>query len=173
MNREQLHATFAESFAVGSSALIPEEALSQAEVELQTLFPASFVGFAKRVGAIFTPGILDLVTGGESEVAPPDASFDVQNFFTAEEIIDTTRTYHDGGMDPWFIAIASDCMGNVFGFRQHRDSPRLDDAALMVFDHDFNKVDLEAESFDAWLTSFLRMKEETQQVGAGDAEEAV
>jgi hypothetical protein len=163
MNREQLHAAFADSFAVDDSAPIPEEELTRAEAELRTLFPTSFIAFAKKVGAIFTPGILDLVTGGESEVAPPGASFDVQNFFTAEEIVKTTRTYHEGGMDPWFIAIASDSMGNVFGFRQHNELPRLDDDVLMVFDHDFCKADVEAESFDAWITSFLNMKKDTQQ----------
>lgn len=163
MQREQIHTVFAATFSAGDPAPITAEALSRAEVELQTLFPASFVAFTTRVGAIFTPGILDLVTGGESEVAPPGASFDVQNFFTAEEIVETTRAYHEGGMDTWFVAVASDCMGNVFGFRQHTESPRLDDATLMVFDHDFCKTDVEAESFDAWITSFLNMKKDTQK----------
>ena len=163
MNREQLHTAFGDSFAADGSAPISEDALLGAEGELQTLFPTSFMSFAKKNGAIFTPDILDLVTGGESEIAPPGASFDVQNFFTAEEIVETTRTYHEGGMDSWFIAIASDSMGNVFGFRQHTESPRLDDAVLMVFDHDFCKTDVEAESFDGWITSFLNMKKDTQQ----------
>jgi hypothetical protein len=163
MNREQLHAAFADSFAADDSAPIPEEELTWAEAELWTLFPTSFIAFAKKVGAIFTPGILELVSGGVSEVAPPGASFDVQNFFTAEEIVETTRTYHEGGMDPWFIAIASDSMGNVFGFRQGSELPRLEDDVLMVFDHDFCKAYVEAESFDAWITSFLKMKKDTLQ----------
>jgi hypothetical protein len=163
MTREQLHRSFADSFAADESACITADALSKAEAELQTLFPASFLAFAEKVGAIFTPGILDLVTGGESEVAPPGASFDVQNFFTAEEIVETTRAYHEGGMETWFIAVASDSMGNVFGFRQHTEAPRPDDATLMVFDHDFCKTDVEAESFDAWISSFLTMKKDTQQ----------
>ena len=162
MQREQLHATFTAAFSEGDSAPITADALSRTEVELQTIFPASFVAFATRFGAIFTPGILDLVTGGDSEVAPPGASFDVQNFFSDEEIIETTRMYHDAGMDRWFIAIASDCMGNVFGFRQQTEPPRIDDAVLMVFDHDFCKTAVEAESFDAWITSFLTMKKETE-----------
>jgi len=166
MQREQLHTVFAATFSAGDPAPISAEALSRAEVELQPLFPASFVAFATRVGAIFTPGILDLVTGGESEVAPPEASFDVQNFFTAEEIVETTRTYRVAGMDSWFVAIASDCMGNVFGFRQLTDSQRLDDAAVMVFDHDFCKTDVEAGSFDAWITSFLTMKKDNEQAAA-------
>lgn len=163
MTREQLHTAFADSFAEDGSACIAADALSEAEDELQTLFPASFVAFAKDVGAIFTPSLLDLVTGGESEIAPPGASFDIQNFLTAEEIVETTRAYHEGGMETWFIAVASDSMGNVFGFRQHTEAPRPDDATLMVFDHDFCKTDVEAESFDTWIASFLNMKKDTQQ----------
>jgi len=146
MQREQLHTVFAATFSAGDPAPISAESLSRAEVELQTLFPASFVAFATRVGAIFTPGILDLVTGGESEVAPPEASFDVQNFFTAEEIVETTRTYRVAGMDSWFVAIASDCMGNVFGFRQLTDSQRLYDAPVMVFEQYLLQPDRKAVS---------------------------
>ena len=105
MTREQLHSAFADSFAEDDCACIAADALSNAEAELQTLFPASFVAFAKNVGAIFTPSLLDLVTGGESEIAPPGASFDIQNFLTAEEIVETTRAYHEGGMNTWFIII--------------------------------------------------------------------
>jgi hypothetical protein len=37
---------------------------------------------------VFTPSILDLVTGGESEQAPEGASFDVQEFFDPKQDVD-------------------------------------------------------------------------------------
>jgi len=65
--------------------------------------------------------------------------------------------------------IASDSGGNVFGFRQQRDASRPDDAPLLVFDHDFCKVHIEADSFDSWIASFLTMHQSTGQAGGRNA----
>ena len=166
--KEDTHNAFAAAFSVGGIKPISPDDLAKTEKTLQTVFPLRFYEFATRIGAIQTPTILDLVTGGDSEEAPPDASFDVFSFFGAEEIIEATESYYEAGMDPSFVAIASDTMGNVFGFSRQNDDERLLDVPLLVFDHDFCEIEVESESFDSWLNSFLRMKKETEQVAASD-----
>lgn len=163
MNRKEIHSSFVTEFASGKPRPSDVDVLARVEKELGTVFPQSFVEFMTAFGAVHTPGILDLVTGGESEIAPEGASFDLQEICTPEAILETTRAYHSAGMDESVIAIASDSMGNVFGFRKCTDAKRPDDATLLIFDHDFCKVSEEAESFDAWLKSFLDLRRSTEQ----------
>jgi hypothetical protein len=169
MTRDQYQSEFVATFAVGSSSPITLESLAQVETKLCTRFPSSYISFATKFGAMFTPMILDLVIGGDAKIPPAGASFDVQYFLSVAEIVETTRMYREGGMDDEMIAIASDSMGNVFGFRQQRDSFRHDDLALLIFDHDFCSVDTEADSFDSWIASFVRMHQNTEQDGGGNS----
>ena len=163
MKREDIHRSFVTEFASGEPSPSGLNDLVRVERELGTIFPQSFVEFMTTFGAVHTPSILDLVTGGESEIAPEGASFDLQEIMTPDAILETTRMYHSGGMDASVVAIASDCMGNVFGFRRRADTERPDDAPLLVFDHDFCKVSEEAKSFDDWLKSFVELKRSTEQ----------
>lgn len=159
MNREQYQSAFVSFFAASDPSPIRNGDLARIEEELETLFPHSFLEFATKIGSVFTPSILELVTGRESENRPPEASFDVHNFFGADEIIEATKTYRVGGMNVEMIAVASDSMGNVFGFKQDKGPHRSDDAPLLVFDHDFCSLEIEASSFDLWILSFLKMRE--------------
>jgi hypothetical protein len=158
MKRADIQANFVAQFGTEKASPSSPAVLTQVETELKTLLPESFIEFATRYGAVHTPAILDLVTGGESEIAPEGSSFDVQNFLSADDILKTTHVYRTGGMDESLVVIASDCMGNVFGFRAVEGTQRPDDATVYVFDHDFAEVSEEAASFDLWLKSFLDMK---------------
>jgi len=160
MTRAEIHATFTQLFAADSPAPVPIEDIRAAEGELVTTFPQSYLDFITCYGAIYTPAILDLVTGGESEIAPEGASFDVQNFLTPAEIVETTRLYWSGGMDNWVVAVASDCMGNVFGFRKDSSNARPEDSMVFIFDHDFCETKEESPGFDNWLLSFIRLKQQ-------------
>jgi hypothetical protein len=59
-----------------------------------------------------------------------------------------------------------DSMGNVFGFRRGKVEPRPDDAPVLFFDHDFCEIHEEAASIYAWLTSFVRLQQESTEPGA-------
>ena len=163
MKREEIHRSFVAEFASGEPSPSDLNDLVRVEKELGTIFPQSFIEFMTAFGTVHTPSILDLVTGGESEIAPEGASFDVQEIMTPDAMLETTRMYHSAGMDESVVAIASDCMGNVFGFRKCTDTERPDDSSLVIFDHDFCEVSEEAESFDSWLKSFLDLKRSTEQ----------
>lgn len=158
MTRHDIQSTFVRLFAAESGSPADAKMLGQIEAQLGVTFPQSFLDFATRYGDIYTPSILDMVTGGESEIAPEGASFDIQNFMSASEIVEATKMYWSGGMDDSLVVFASDCMGNVFGFRKQRLDPRPDDSPVFVFDHDFVKIKLASSAFDIWLDSFVQIR---------------
>jgi hypothetical protein len=64
-------------------------------------------------------------------------------------------------MSEQLVEFASDSMGNLFCFRRVApDSPRADDAEVWFFDHEFCRDSKVADSFDAWLLSYLKLKRE-------------
>src|SRR5216684_5887710 len=140
MSREEIHSTFVRRFSgprPKPAAPVTAEDLCRVEQQLKVTFPAAFLAFLTQHGPVFTPGILDLVTGGESERRPEGASWDVQEFFQPDEIIETHRLYSSGGMEDWLVPVAMDCMGNVFGFKREEHLPRPEDRPVFFFDHDF------------------------------------
>ena len=163
MSREEIQECFVRRFSV--KALKPTvpaaaEDILRVEKELKTTFPKAYFSFITHYGPVFTPSILDLVTGGDSDRAPKDAGFDVREFFVPDQIVTTHHLCSDAGMDDWLIPVAMDCMGNVFGFRRAESNQRPDDDPVFLFDHDFCKTHQEADSFDGWLASFLRLADE-------------
>jgi hypothetical protein len=158
MSRQEIQSRFVQRFSeprLNPASPATADDLCRVERELKVTFPAAYVAFLTQYGPIFTPSVLDLVTGGESEQAPDGASFDVQEFFGPDEIIQTHRVYSGGGMEDWLVPFAMDCMGNVFGFKREVRHPRPDDCPVFFFDHDFCKFHQESDAFDSWLTSFL------------------
>jgi hypothetical protein len=160
MSREEVHSSFVRRFSdlpLKPAAPVTADDLHRVEEELEVTFPTAYLAFLTVYGSVFTPSVLDLVTGGDSEQPPEGASFDVREFFEPKQIIETHRLYSSGGMEAWLVPVAMDCMGNVFGFKREEHHSRPDDSPVFFFDHDFCKIHQEADSFDAWLTSFLRL----------------
>lgn len=160
MTREEIQSSFVKRFFAprqNGANPVTSEALCRVEKELKISFPTAYFNFLTQHGPVFTPSILDLVTGGDTEQPPAGASFDVQEFFNSTEIVKTHQLYTSGGMEAWLVPIASDSMGNVFGFKREEISPRPNDSPVWIFDHDFCEIHLVAESFDGWLASFLRL----------------
>jgi SMI1 / KNR4 family (SUKH-1) len=167
MTRSVIQSTFVRLFANAEKRqIVTEDEVLRAERGLATTFPQSYLDFTIIYGAVWTPCILDLVTGGESEVPPEGASWDVHQFFAASELVESAQGYWSGGMEGFLVPVAMDCMGNAFGFRRGVAEPRPDDAPVLFFDHDFCKIHEEAESFDKWLESFVRLQQESTEPGA-------
>src|SRR6185369_3248765 len=121
MSREQIHSSFVRRFSaprVNAVASVSTDDLNRVEEELKITFPAAYIAFLTQHGPVFTPSVLDLVTGGDLAQQPEGASFDVQEFFEPNQIIETHRLYSSGGMEDWLVPVAMDCMGNVFGFKR-------------------------------------------------------
>jgi len=160
MSREQLHSNFVSRFSAPRSspvASVTAGDLNRVQEELKVTFPAAYTAFLTQHGPVFTPSVLHLLTGSDKEQPRQGASFDVQEFFTPDQIIETHRLCSSGGMESWLIPIAMDCMGNVFGFKREECDPRPDDCPVFFFDHDFCNIHQEADTFDGWLASYLNL----------------
>jgi hypothetical protein len=158
MRRVDLQSEFAARFSaprLKPAAHVTDADLRAVEAALKTTFPRSYVEFATTHGPLFTPDILHKLVDAREAGKPAPKGFEVQEFFSASEIIDTHRLYVSGGMDDRLIPFAMDCGGSVFGFRQEEKAERPDDAVVLFFDHDYCKVSVQADSFDAWLEAFL------------------
>lgn len=150
--RADLYRPFAERFHAGKR-LRPatETQLADAEAALSLLWPESYRQFALACGAVYSPALLELVLGRKVGFA------DVQQFLTPKQSVTETRRWR---LDPsgGCAAIASDCSGSFFAFRQlPATEPRPDDAAVWLFDHDTGEVVQQAASFDDWLGRFLAL----------------
>jgi hypothetical protein len=161
MKRAEIHYTFAKHFAMPRMkpvAPITDADLSAVEETLKTALPVSYISFATTQGPLFTPNILhELVAAREADRAAPDG-FDVQEFFTPTEIVETHGLYVSGGMDDSLIPFAMDGSGNLFGFHKIENCQRPDDLPVLLFDHDYCEVNLQADSFDTWLQAFLQLR---------------
>jgi len=151
-SRFELHRAFAERFHAGKRVRPATAAqLAVAEVALGVLWPDSYRQFATAYGAVYTPSLLDLVVEQKTGFG------DVQRFLTPKQSVTETRRWQlepAGGC----AAFASDCSGSFFAFRElTATEPRLDDAAVWLFDHDVGEVVEQAPSFDEWLGRFLQL----------------
>jgi len=151
--RVELHQAFAERFHAGKRfRMATEVQLADAEASLGVLWPESYRQFARSYGAVYCPGLLDLV-------AQKSGLADVQQFLLPKQSVTETRRW---GLEPegGCAAFASDCSGSFFAFRQLPSiGPRPDDAAVWLFDHDVGKVIKQAATFDKWLGRFLGLRQ--------------
>lgn len=151
-DRDDLYAAFAERFHAGKR-LRPATAVQLADTEaaLGVLWPDAYRQFAMACGAVYTPGLLDLV------VEHKPGFGDVQQFLTPKQSVTETRRWLrelEGGC----AVFASDCSGSFFAFRQlPATEPRPDDAAVWLLDHDVGELVEQAASFDKWLDRFLQL----------------
>ncbi|MCE9528652.1 MAG: SMI1/KNR4 family protein [Planctomycetales bacterium] len=150
--QSELHRAFAERFHAGKRIRPATVAqLADAEAALGVLWPESYRQFALVYGAVYTPGLLDLI------VERKPGFGDVQQFLTPKQSVTETRRWRlepDGGC----AAFAYDSSGSFFAFRQlTATEPRPEDAPVWLFDHDAGEVVQQAASFDEWLGQFLQL----------------
>ena len=126
--------------------------LSQIERALQITLPLSYRGFVEEYGTPSTAWLLESIVAGGHELA------DVASFIDLPEVVATTRDYEAAGMEPGYVGIADDCMGNLFLFRTADCVGRPQDAAVWFFDHDFVTVDQVAPTFVSWLREYLDLE---------------
>lgn len=121
--------------------------LDVVEATLDTRFCEAFRRFMTRHGPTFSPDILEALVNRGWEHP------DLQQVFGAQELVEATRGYRSAGMPGDVIGFASDCMGNLFGFR--RSDERQEDAPVVFFDHHELTVSEVATSFDELLDWYL------------------
>ena len=124
-----------------------ETQLDSIELELETKLPLAYRKFMMQHGPVHTQIILKEIA--DREINHPD----VQDFFSPDDVVKDTRGYWSAGMPPDVIGFASDCMGNMIGFRRH--ATRVEDAPVVFFDHDFVDIWELAPSFRAFLAWYV------------------
>jgi hypothetical protein len=146
--RTVIHREFVERFHVGTRhGPVSDSQVDTIEAELNTKLPLAYREFMTRQGPVHTPGTLhDIV---ERNIEHPD----ILSIFDPGEAIEGTKAYWSAGMPDEVIGIASDCMGNMIGFR--RLATASEDASVVFFDHDFVEVNEIAPSFDEFLGWYL------------------
>lgn len=146
--RAEIQEMFVSRFHFGAmrEPISPEQ-LDLIEAALNSRLPAAYRQFVSRYGAVFTPLILRGIS--EAKLDHPD----VREFLDSAKMIVDNQACWTGGMPDNVIGVASDCMGNMIGFR--RCSSLGDDAPVVFFDHDFVEVDELASSFDELLAWYL------------------
>jgi len=125
------------------------QGLSQIERALGITLPASYRGFVEQYGTPSTAWLLESIVAGKHDLA------DVASFIDLSQVIETTRDYESAGMQHGCIAIAGDCMGNLFLFRKADCVGEPQDASVWFFDHDFVTVEQVAPTFTSWLRDYL------------------
>jgi hypothetical protein len=78
---------------------------------------------------------------------------DIQEFLKPKEAIEHTKANWSGEMPADIIGFASDCMGNMIGFR--RQSTPSNDSPVVFFDHEYVEVSEVSPSFDEFLTWYM------------------
>jgi hypothetical protein len=143
-----IHERFVERFQFGARPHpLSDTELDSIEGGLCTKLPLAFRQFMSRYGPVHTPRTLELVTN--LGLDHPD----IQDFLSADEAVGNSRGYWAAGMPDDVIGVASDCMGNMIGFR--RSGEQSDDLPVVFFDHDFATVTELAPSFDECLHWYL------------------
>ena len=147
-SRATIHSDFVAHFHVGQQPVpVTAQQLDAVEAELNTKLPTAFREFMTHHGPVYTPAILDEISDKNIEHT------DIQDILDPQEAIEGTKAYWSAEMPPDVIGVASDCMGNMIGFR--RQAEVLDDAPVLFFDHDFVEVTELAPSFDEFLSWFV------------------
>jgi hypothetical protein len=147
-SRSEIHETFVARFHHGKKGKpATDKQLDSMESDLDAKVPAAYREFMTCHGAVHTPSILDELSDKEMD------HVDIQELFTPAEAVKNTKLYWSGGMPDNVIGFASDCMGNMIGFRRQRKAS--DDAPVMFFDHEFVEVRRIAPTFDKFLAWYL------------------
>jgi len=148
--RQQLHQEFVDRFHVGDKQTPDADmALGTVEEILGIVLPNAYRRFLETYGAVYTPGILDIVVLRNSRLNA------IQQFHTTTDAIESSHSISLKGC----IAFASDCQGNYFCFKRLSSSlPAPDDAPVWLFDHETGKTSKVSPAFDTWLSNFTQLQ---------------
>ena len=123
------------------------------EQEYGITLPLDYKEFLKVYGDIWTPDILDLMDDKELDFP------DVQEFWKLHQIKKDKNNGWTSQLDTNLIPFASDCMGNIFGFKMNELKGAVDATNIYFYDHDFESIELVSESFTKWIEEYLKINE--------------
>lgn len=122
--------------------------ISDVEQSLNITLPSSYKYLVTRYGDIYAPDLLDAIVDEEYDLN------DLQNFELPTQALKDTKAWQETGLPPGFYAFASDCMGNMFCFKNSECQSENQEPPIWFFDHDFVEIEKIAENLTAWLDSY-------------------
>ena len=152
MNRSELYQTFVGYFQEGQSVRAAEADVRNLEQSLHISLPQSYRSFIMGHGAIKTPSIFTLAFDSESELK------DVLEIIPFIEVAKFAHQPTPGGMPEGLLVYANDSLGNLFCFKRSLMAAPSDDSGVWFFDHEYCKTKKLFDSFDSWLTEYLKLK---------------
>ena len=118
---------------------VDADALKAAQATFGAHFPADYVAQILETGLPRpTSTLLHSVVEQDIGINP------VSDFFSADQIIETTQGWRRIGLPQSTIAFASDASGNLFCFD-------TEDPGIWFFDHDFDTLEVVASTFSEWI----------------------
>jgi cell wall assembly regulator SMI1 len=131
---------------------ISRNKIEMVEAELSFKFPPSYRE------AMISHGSTDVMISLLDTIVDQNLNLrDVSEIFQPTKIYDTMVGWQDAGMPKHLIPIAKDCAGNLFCFSAQDTPDSSQEIPIHFFDHDFDEVELEADSFEEWVKAYLEL----------------
>lgn len=126
-------------------------ALAEVERELGVVFPNDYKS------AIFAVGLPQPTAALLHNIVETGVELhDLSDLYDPREIVASTLDWRKLGLPEKFVAIGSDCSGNMFCFDENdMRLSAVSSAPIYFWDHDLNYADLVSTSFPEWLRSYL------------------
>ena len=150
--REEIHADFAKRFVVPSTSNPARnrpptgDELDAVEATLKARFPVSYREFVTRHGCVWTPKLADQLEATGRLV--PRA---IEEFTPLDCMVEYDRW--NASIPRPLLLFAGDSLGDMIGFP--KQSARVDDLPVFLFDHEFNEVIQLGETFDGLLDAYV------------------
>jgi hypothetical protein len=142
------------------TTIISLDQIKKAEAELNFHFPQIYFDCITKIGIFDTAmDLLDQIVDQKLHI------HDLAEMAHPKDIPEDMQGWQEAGMPEGLIPFAKDCMGNAFCFAQEEaGGQRKNDLSVYFFDHDLDEVELEANSFVAWIESFNAVVPTKQEV---------
>ena len=122
--------------------------LINVEKSLNIVLPKSYKYLITNYGDLYTSDLLEAIVDEEHDLN------DVQNFELPSQALKDTETWQEAGLPSGFYAFASDCMGNMFCFKNSECQNENQEPPIWFFDHDFVEIKKISENLISWLESY-------------------
>ncbi len=154
MTRFETHLRFASRFCSRTAGpRITAEELATTEEALFISFPQSYRDFALAHGAASAPALRTLLAEKKADFE------DIASFLSAADCASLTEKYREAGMPDGLVAFARTSEGDIFCFEdEDLMDERPDDAPVWLYDQELGEEERVAESFDAWLASYVALR---------------
>lgn len=126
-----------------------EQDVHSFEKKYQIKLPVDYRYFLLTYGDLWTPDVVNVIDDNHLEID------DVQQFLPIDRILHDKEFEWTAKLHVDMIPIASDCMGNIFGFMTEDLKVSNGEPKIYLFDHDFDTIEPVSNSLKDWIIQFV------------------